>query len=252
MFTQYKGKNMSLSVWLISAGVIGVCGFIFKKTVSNDAQNDFRLRDILTTDSPYEEEIQEEVSVSPKKDISKPKFFNELKKDDMQQETVATKTLYDEPEQEQKVNYSYSTNTYSTSTHSDNETKTTNEKNTYEYDNEPVYYEKINDDACEPDYKPDDDFDEEYQSTAYQKDYNDFVEDEPQPSHTKYQEPKVVKKSPLLNLFGLVKTFWRGITFSLGALICLYAFYGVVAQAQTSNDALLYSIWLLIGVILIK
>ena len=60
MFTQYKGKNMSLSVWLISAGVIGVCGFIFKKTVSNDAQNDFRLRDILTTDSPYEEEIQEE------------------------------------------------------------------------------------------------------------------------------------------------------------------------------------------------
>ena len=100
--------------------------------------------------------------------------------------------------------------------------------------------------------KPDDDFDEEYQSTAYQKDYNDFVEDEPQPSHTKYQEPKVVKKSPLLNLFGLVKTFWRGITFSLGALICLYAFYGVVAQAQTSNDALLYSIWLLIGVILIK
>jgi hypothetical protein len=252
MFTQYKGKNMSLSVLLVSAGVIGVCGFIFKKTVSNDAKNDFRLRDILMSESPYEEDVSEEVKVAPKSDITKPKFFNELKKEDMQQETVATKTLCDEPEEETKGNYSYSANAYSTNTHGNNDNKSINEKESYEYDNGAVYYEKINDDACESDYDNDDELEEEYQQTAYQKNYRYFAEEEPQDYQSKEQEPKVVKKSLALNLFGFVKTFWRGITFSLGALICLYAFYGVVAQAETSNDALLYSIWLLIGVILIK
>ena len=49
-----------------------------------------------------------------------------------------------------------------------------------------------------------------------------------------------------------VKMFWKGITFSIGALITLYSFYGLTHFVQTSNDAILYSIWLLVGVILIK
>ena len=249
-----KEKIMSLSVLFLSAGIIGLCGFIFKKTVSNDAKNDFTLRDILTSESPYEAE-EEEVKVASQ-DIRKPKFFNELKNEEAERETetVAIKTDYEDSEREQKDNYAYSTRAYSTNVHDVNEQRT-EEKPNYQYDDEPVYYEKINDDACEPDYDTTDDYEEEF--TAKKSiDFDNFDDEEDDDDDLKYtpknKETKIVKKSFGSSLFSLIKTFWRGITFSLGALICLYAFYGVVAQAQTSNDALLYSIWLLIGVILIK
>ena len=54
------------------------------------------------------------------------------------------------------------------------------------------------------------------------------------------------------SLFDYVKTFWRSITFTIGVVICLCALYCLTAQIANSNDAVVYSIWLLIGVILIK
>ena len=59
---------------------------------------------------------------------------------------------------------------------------------------------------------------------------------------------KKIKKDVLQ----MIKSFYKGITFTIGILVCLYSLFGVIKFAQTTDDAIIYSIWLLIGVILIK
>ena len=61
-----KGIPMSLSFWLILTAVIGICVFIFTKTVSSDAKNDYKIRDILAnTKSELRKEEQEEPEEEP-------------------------------------------------------------------------------------------------------------------------------------------------------------------------------------------
>lgn len=205
---------MSLSLWVVVVIVIAICTFIFTKTVSNDAANDFKLRDILSN-SPDEEENEKPLKSAylPRGEESEPhQSYEEYEKQ--------TGNIYEEIAKEE--NNEFETTVHETEPE---ETEETEEKPDEQCYQEEVYYEKINDDACDVD----EDYEEENYCEVKQKPY-----------------PK--KRS----LFDYVKTFWRGITFTIGFLICLYAFFGIISQVETSNDAIIYSIWLLIGVILIK
>lgn len=208
---------MSLSFWLLSATVVGICVFVFKKTVSNDATNDYRIRDILSR--------QEDEELSLKKPTPQ--------KEEQIPEPVGACVNKEYENSSAEQSYSYHTNSYSTTAHENTEeTEPVEEK---------VFYEKINDDACENYNK----FDEEdlYEDDEYtDEDYTEI-------DNEKSVHKPILKKR---SLFDYVKTFWHGITFTIGILVCLYSFFGIATQVQTSNDAIIYSIWLLIGVVLIK
>lgn len=221
---------MSGTFWLILAGVIGICVFVFTKTVSNDAKNDYRIRDILTnskTVTKQEQPEEEPVAVAAAPKQSFEEYQNEH-------------NVYEELVAKQKQT-SYSS--YSTTTH-ETESKKEPAQEKPKFDEEKVYYEKINDDACPYSKDDDDDYYDEEPKTIYNNntEYKNNFEESEQPL---FQKPRK-------NLFDYIKTFWKGITFTIGLLVCLYAFGGLAYNVQTSNDAIVYSIWLLIGVILIK
>ena len=209
---------MTFSFWIISALVIGICVFVFKKAVSNDAQNDYRLRDILSN-------------------VDEDDIFADPKLREPQKEAVP---VYGNTEKEEEYSYSknYSTNTYSTTTH---------EQRTEKKEEEKVYYEKVNDDACDDYSKNDYKTTESYTDEEENEDYED---DDYTNQFEKGLKPQ--KQSLGRRLFDTIKTFWRGITFTIGLLVTIYSFGGLATQVQTSNDAIVYSIWLLIGVVLIK
>lgn len=223
---------MSLSFWLILAGVIGVCVFIFTKTVSTDAKDDYRIRDILTNkkNETQKEEIEEPVPVAETPKQSFEEYQNEH-------------NIYEEIAAKQ--NHSGYHSSYSTTTHiSEDSNKNSNE--TYKQEN--VYYEKINDDAC-----PEEETKTVYSNDTYEEEQGSFMDKKLKNSIYKEEDETLTpKEKPYKSLFDYVKTFWRGITFTVGLLVCLYAFGGLAYNVQTSNDAIVYSIWLLIGVILIK
>ena len=204
---------MSISLLFVLTFIIAVCVFVFAKTVSNDAKNDFRLRDILANSTNETE--------TPRKPQPR------VKTEEATVENVYANNIYEEivnnkEKEQQTINYSttaHETPTYNT------------EEETPKY-NQEVHYEKINDDACPED---EDNYDSEYEEALY-----------------KMKNPKFVPAKPSRNFFGYIKTFWRGITFTVGLLVSVYSFIGLAYNVQTSNDALIYSLWLLIGVILIK
>lgn len=225
---------MSGSFWLILAAVTGICVFVFTKTVSNDAKNDYRIRDILTNSKTVtkpeatEEKEPAAVAATPKQS------FEEYQNEHNIYEELAAK-------QKESGYSSYSTTTHTT------ESKNESAQEKPKFAEEKIYYEKINDDACP--YSKDDDDDDDYYEKEPKMTYNS--------NNTKYQKDFEEKEEPLYqkprkNLFDYIKTFWKGITFAIGLLVCLYAFGGLAYNVQTSNDAIVYSIWLLIGVILIK
>jgi hypothetical protein len=202
---------MSVPFLIFLTIILGLCIYVFTKTVSNDAKNDFRLRDILSNS-------EEKDSVLAKSQTIKDNI-NSTKEATV--EKVYANNIYEELANSSE---NQKNNNYSTTTHNNSYEETTSRYN------DDTYYEKINDDAC-----PQEDkriyYEEEYISKNFKnQNYN--------------------RKSK--NLFGYVKTFWKGITFSIGALVCIYSFIGLAYNVQTSNDALIYSLWLLIGVILIK
>lgn len=217
---------MSLSLWVVVIIVITVCTIIFTKTVSNDAANDYKLRDILSK-SPDEEE-----NGSQKKLKSAFIPTEEEEEAPMQQSyedyEKQTGNIYEEMVKEQNSQaQDFGTKVHETAADEFDEDIEEEQEEYKEPQNnyqEEVYYEKINDDAC------------------------DF-EEEDEENYCEVQQKKYPKKSGLL---GFVKTFWRGITFSVGLLVCLYSLIGILNMVQTSNDAIIYSLWLLIGVILIK
>ena len=202
---------MSLSVLIVAIILLSMCVYVFTKTVSNDAKNDFKLRDILYDSNEnntelYQKKLKENIQYSKDATVEK----------------VYANNIYEELANEQ--NYQTNKNTYSTTAHDMNEKFSEESSSQY---NDDTYYEKINDDPIE---------EEEQEIETTQK--------------TTYKQPIYSPKKR--NLADYVKTFWRGITFSIGALVCVYSFIGLAYNVQTSNDALVYSIWLLIGVILIK
>ncbi|MCD8378592.1 MAG: hypothetical protein LUB59_07390 [Candidatus Gastranaerophilales bacterium] len=72
---------------------------------------------------------------------------------------------------------------------------------------------------------------------------------------SKKSEPEIEHKylyRPPKSIFDYLKMFWHGITFIIGVFVCIYSLIGILYYIQTTNDAIIYSIWLLIGVILIK
>ena len=202
---------MSTSLWIIIAVITIISIIIFKKTVSSDAENDFKIRDILSGNS-YEEETEptpqpiktqkniEADYLNPQKNI-----YEEIEELEHKQSTQQTQE-YSQPKQE-----------YSTQTHNEQEFHTETQDN-YEY-------------SAQNSYK------QPQSKTMFEKEFQNIE-----------KEYKTKKKG----LADYVKMFWKGITFSIGALITLYSFYGLTHFVQTSNDAILYSIWLLVGVILIK
>ena len=204
---------MSITFWIFLVIVLGICIFVFTKTVSNDAKNDYRLRDILSnSDDTVPEQKKEPEPVKNPQEYLEPE-----------------KNIYEEIAEKQAApNYDgYSTQTHETYNQETVSQEEEKEKNISQ-PQEKVYYEKINDDAC--------DIEEDYYEAE-------------QPKNIKYKpEQKPYRRS----LFDYVKTFWRGVTFTVGGLICLYSAYGIVTQVQTSNDAIIFSLWLLIGVISIK
>ena len=202
---------MSTSLWIIIAVITIISIIIFKKTVSSDAENDFKIRDILSGNS-YEEEPEptqqpiktqksvEEDYLNPQKNI-----YEEIEELEHKQTTKQSQE-YSQPKQE-----------YSTQTHNEQEFHTETQNN-YEY-------------SAQNSYK------QPQSKTMFEKEFQNVE-----------KEYKTKKKG----LADYIKMFWKGITFSIGALITLYSFYGLTHFVQTSNDAILYSIWLLVGVILIK
>ena len=207
---------MSISFLFFLAVIIAICVFVFTKTVSNDAKNDFRLRDILANSSD-EKDI-----------VRKPQ--TRVKTEEATVENVYANNIYEELANNK--NNEQKTMSYSTTTHeTPDETPKYNYEETQSKYSQEVHYEKINDDACT---EEEEDFDNDYEESLY-----------------KIKAQKVTTK-PSRNLFGYIKTFWRGITFTVGMLVSIYSFIGLAYNVQTSNDALIYSLWLLIGVILIK
>lgn len=224
---------MSTSFWILFLVIGGICGVVFAKTVSNDAKNDYKLRDILTNSN--KEETESEVFTPQTKSAAE----TEEKPKPVHAGIYEEKNIYEEIAQEQQLSYSYTTNTHSTNNYTSPQSSKVEENlnSTPKYESEPVYYEKINDDACDID-------EDEYIEEGYNEPKEFEGELKPKQNYAK------TKKSS--SLFEYVKTFWKGITFCIGMLVCIYSFYGIATQVQTSNDAIVFSIWLLIGVILIK
>ncbi|MCR5265876.1 MAG: hypothetical protein K6E29_04700 [Cyanobacteria bacterium RUI128] len=217
---------MSLSFWFILSAIIGICVFVFTKTVSSDAKNDYRIRDILAnakSEAPKPEPAEEPVPVAAAPKQSFEEYQNEH---NVYEELVA---------KQKEAGYQ----SYSTTTHEDKK-----EEEQF-FTQEKVYYEKINDDACPVEETKDIYRDEEEPEIKPDKKYSETLYDEVDEDYTP-------KKKQYKSLSDYVKTFWKGITFTIGLLVCLYAFGGLAYNVQTSNDAIVYSIWLLIGVILIK
>ena len=202
---------MSTTFWIILVVVLGICIYVFTKTISNDAENDYRLRDILAN-SNNDDMLSDERPNT--------KINLNLKESEIQPEPE--KNIYEEIAQEQQKDITKNTyNEYSTQTHevpNNVETK----KVAYDYP-KTDYYEKINDDVCE---------------------YDENIEEDKNEKNEFYPKRR--------SIFDYVKTFWRSITFTIGVVICLCALYCLTAQIANSNDAVVYSVWLLIGLILIK
>lgn len=202
---------MSTSLWIIIAVITIISIIIFKKTVSSDAENDFKIRDILSGNSYEEEPEPTPQQIKTQKNIEtdylnpQKNIYEEIEELEHKQSTQQAQE-YSQPKQE-----------YSTQTHNEQEFHTETQNN-YEY-------------SAQNSYK------QPQSKTMFEKEFQNIE-----------KEYKVKKKG----FTDYVKMFWKGITFSIGALITLYSFYGLTHFVQTSNDAILYSIWLLVGVILIK
>jgi hypothetical protein len=213
---------MSLSILIPAIIIVSICVFVFTKTVSNDAKNDFKLRDILSN--------------TQDNDTAETPVYNKQQTINSQEATVEkvyANNIYEELSKEETNQTKYSG--YSTTTHDTGYEKREEKPN---YNNNDTYYEKINDDACPDDDEKYIDEDEDYEDISYEK-----------KTSPKKQKIRPVKTR---NLFDYVKTFWRGVTFTVGAIVTVYSFIGLAYNVQTSNDALIFTLWLLIGVILIK
>lgn len=237
----FKRCTMSIKLMLGIIAVLAMCIFIFKKTVSGDAENDYKLRDILANAKEEDDEKIVEKPTLNLKSTYNEKALSENVYEQMEKEgvnngvnnnvnskvnvgvAVAENDTAEEEKQEETPPY----NSYSTNTH------------TKSYNND-VYYEKINDDACEVE----DEEDEEESKIFNSKSYDD------EPEEYNYKSEKTITK-PSKTIVDYIKTFWRGVTFTAGLLFSLYALYGFTS-VHDSNDAVIYSIWLLAGVILLK
>ena len=216
---------MSIKLMLGIMTVLAICIFVFKKTVSGDAENDYKLRDILANAKVEDEETEEKEIQKPSLNIKSSyneKALEENVYEEMEKEESSPVKVLEKPEEKPLYN-NYSTQTHETSTY-----------------NSEVYYEKINDDACDTDVSEDTEDEEElYDNNSNYKEisYDDYIPEKPKQKKT---------------ILDYIKTFWRGVTFTTGLLFSLYAIFGLTQMVQTSNDAIVYSIWLLAGVILLK
>jgi len=245
---------MTVSFWLITAIVLIFCGYLFKRTVSNDAQNDFKLRDIMsntTVSAPIkkEEEEQEEISSFPGKNLARKSGGFEFKDEKIQhQESVSSMNM---------ANTNSST-TYSTQIH-DNNSIRTNSTPSAPHTQEESYYQK---DRCMVTDRIDD---EPHQTTVHST--LTMTETKTEPITEKEEETNEVSYSkefsanmrkeytPTINKLGVfdyIKTFWKGMTFALGVPALIYGLFSFITNAPTMTEKLTYSIWMLLGVILIK
>lgn len=211
---------MSIKLILGIVAVLAICTYIFKKTVSNDAENDYRLRDILANTGSKEEE-DEKLTLNLKSSYNE-KALEENVYEELEKEKNDKTVAVIEQEEEKIQQATEPQKSYSTTTHDSYHIPNYNQE---------VYYEKVNDDACE-NYSAED--------------------EEPAEEEEKYLSEKTVTVKKSMGLFDYVKTFWKGVTFTIGAILFLYAVYGLMNLTQTPEEAIKYSIWLLAGIILVK
>lgn len=196
---------MSVSLIIVLVVVVIFCVIVFQKTVAGDAENDFKIRDVLSRPDILEEDkpsVEQEYSYQEKVEDS---FY------------ATSNNHIVEPEENTSLDYEE----FKTNSHEDD---------LKENKSEEIFRKEIEESIKE----------EPKKSVYVQKDSSKYIE----------KEKIVDKKSK--NFFEYVKMFWRGVTFTVGMLICLASVFGIFVHTQTSNDALIYSIWALIGVILIK
>ena len=212
---------MSIKLMLRIITILAICIYIFKKTVSGDAENDYRLRDILANSDKDDEELTTE-----KPSLNLNSGYNEK---------ALSENVYEELEKEQTSNVQVVEKTQEKSEFNNYSTQT-HETQNYSSD---VYYEKINDDACDVE-----NFDEDNSYIDKTDNLNTYDKEE--------YNLKPNKNNTSKSLLGYIKSFWRGVTFTTGLLFSLYAIYGFTFLIQDTNDSIVYSIWLLAGVILLK
>ena len=96
-------------------------------------------------------------------------------------------------------------------------------------------------------------YSKDFHENTYEEKINDERYIKSDDYFEKYESPNNIKDKKIKkDVHQMIKSFYKGITFTIGILVCLYALFGVIKFAQTTDDAIIYSIWLLIGVILIK
>lgn len=212
---------MTTTFWISLTVVLIICVVIFNKTVSGDKENDYRLRDILARAADEDEEEKEN-----KDEESLPQKTEEY------DPSALEVNVYEEMEKQQKVE---TTNNYSTTIHVSEESESIIPKNNLNF-NQDVYYEKINDDACD--------------------EVSDIFEDnEQEDEEESFEDKKPSKKKEAEKNSGFIyyiKTFWRGVTFTAGIICFILATYGFLNSAQTTSDDIIFAILLLAGVILLK
>lgn len=243
-----KDLIMTISFWLITGIVLAICGYIFTKTVSNDAENDFRLRDIMSNSEetlPLKEEKSEEIPNFPGKNLTQRGFMFKDEINSQEQTPVvnfAKKETY---------------NSYSTKIHDDNSetvNNTSSVKNNHSQ--EKSYYQK---DRCMITDKVENEQQKQIvmpKSITITDTKIEQEEKEEEKIYTNSYAMKMQKEyTPTINKFGIlhyIKTFWKGATFALGLPAFTYGLFSFIFNAPTTTEKLTYSIWILLGVILIK
>ncbi|GEM_PF-5732871 len=240
---------MSTSFWMILGGILLLCAFVFTKTVSNDARNDYMLRDILSN-TPDNTDYQEE----------------------KKREKVGSSAISEYEEHQNKVYASiqnsqgsqYSTTMHTDSSNSNYHTNCGNSTSVKEPDHvqEESYYQK---DRCmetdkvgvntEPTMKEQKKTEPEPVKTLPKRasKFLPSADDTEEEVYSPVKEVRVTAEKPhTKGVMSYIKTFWRGITFTLGGLACLYGLYMFMASASMGADTLVATLWVLIGVILVK
>lgn len=237
---------MSTSFWMIFGGAMLLCAFIFTKTISNDARNDYMLRDILSNSSDetdYRKQREEKV--------------------------LNTQKMQYEETQNQVSVVSAQPSQYSTTMHAEKSDYHTNYGNSVavkepEHVQEESYYQKdrcmatdkVNPTNTEPTVKNNIKQEKAEPVQTLPKRASKFL-----PSDNTEEEYTISEEKPLAvkahnhqsnGLMHYIKLFWRGITFTLGALACLYGLNMFLSSAAMGADTLVSTLWVLIGVILVK
>ena len=223
---------MSVSFWIVLGIVLILCCYLFTKTVSNDAENDIKLRDILS---------------NPVSGTGLKKEDNDFSKNEAKGFEFKNKQTEPIIKTSEMKNGDYTKaelETYSTTAHSYSNNNTGAdiiESSSQKSPQEESYYQK---DRCMVTDKVEEDEPELVINKKIYKTVTETTSD----TEGLFKEKEHVVTSQKRGYLYYIKIFWKGMTFALGIPACLYGLHMLFSGA----DSLVASVWVLIGVILIK